>query len=137
MSINIEEAIVSISVIKVGNKQMTQSVFKQIPIKTVYNYNGSFKNNIILMGRVNFQFWWLLYTRDSKLFKCNIEPINSVPSVEGQEADVESLKHRLKNSYTEELVESLVQAQMKLLEYVAANKNIKEVKSLKQLYIAI
>ena len=138
MSLNIEEAVVSISVIKVGKKQMTKSVFLQIPNSTVYKNNGSLKDNIILLGRVKQQnFWWLIYTLDGELFKCNVEPLNSVPSVEGQEADIESLKARVKSFWSEELGESLVQAQMKLLEIINANKAIEEVKNLKQLYIAI
>jgi hypothetical protein len=135
--INVEEKEIKVDILKVDKKRMTISFFNQIPVSTVYKADGSFKEDINLLGRVNHQLWWLVYTRHGILFKCNTEPMNSVLDIKSQEADIESLKGRLRNYWSKELEGEVIEAQMKLLEIINANKTIKKVKSLKQLYIAI
>ncbi len=71
--VEIQPMTVNIQVISVNNKQMTQSVFKQLPEKRCFNDQEDFLGN--WWGRVNYQFgdykegFWMVFELDGVLYK--------------------------------------------------------------------
>lgn len=148
---NIEISTMKINVasIQVEGKQMTLAVFRQLPINCIYNSNYSINENINLWGVVRYQIpgylnsIWVIFEKDGILYKGNIDPPNKIPSVEGLEADIEFLKESIKEckygskKKYEIFKKNLIKKQMELLTIINGHKNVKKIKSLRQLFIAI
>jgi len=151
----LSELTVTVRTLEVNGKKMTQSFFRQLPISRVYNENEfTLRENIQLWGIVRYKIpkylneKWVLFESDSILYKGDVNPLNNIPSVEGQEVEVEQIKDKLKHAQDHDkflpqiididrIKKELVEAQMKLLKYINGYELVKKIKSLPQLFIAI
>lgn len=82
LNLNIEDKTVTIHTLKVGTKQVTQTVFWQLPIKEVLdkqsgNLLGNVWGYIIIADRHNNQTKHVLYEIDGILYRCTLEQLRS------------------------------------------------------------
>jgi hypothetical protein len=83
LNLNIEDKTVTIHTLKVGTKQVTQTVFWQLPIKEVLdkqsgNLLGNVWGYIIIADRHNNQTKHVLWEVDGILYRCTLEQLNSI-----------------------------------------------------------
>ena len=149
----LSELTVIVKTLNVDGKKMTLSFFRQLPVSRVYDENEfTLKKDIKLWGIIRYKIpgylndKWVLFEEDSVLYKADVNPLNKIPSVGGQEADVEFLKDELKSLQNEDkhqveeivnIKERLVDEQIKLLKYINGYKLVKKIKLLPQLFIAV